>query len=127
MLLGDGLFIKQHGHFKPQFLTLKTNGNISTKLLKPFIGNYIYGGDFYSDLKYTFNDNKLHGVLKLNKIYHKDFLYLENVDIKTLQDNIKVNMNGTFFDSPITISLKSNTVINNLVVDDIDIHLNIFI
>jgi len=127
LLSGDGLFEKIHGHFKPTYFSVKTNGEVPFSLIQSFIQNYIQNGTFSSDLKYVFATKTLTGFLNLHNVSHKDFLYLENVSLKA-DKQIKLNAIGTFFNSPITIDiLGQNTLDNTILINGINIHLKKFI
>ncbi len=127
LLYGNGLFIKQKGHFKPSYLTLKTEGPLPVELISSFVNDFMYGGTFEADLRYDFVNKLLSGYVKLNETYHEDFLYLKSVIISAKDKNLTINTTGTFFDSPISLSLLAdNKFLNGLFVKDIDIHLNKF-
>jgi len=126
-LFGDGLFKKFKGHYKPSFLTLKTNGKVSTDFISSVVNDFIYCGTFTSDLKYDFTNKILTGYLNLYDICHEDFLYLKNTNINITNNELTINANGEFFDSPIVLSLLAdNKFQKNLLIHNIDIHLDKF-
>ncbi len=127
LLYGDGLFIKPKDHFKPSYLTLKTEGQLPIELVSSFVNDFIYGGTFGADLRYDFVNKLLSGYVKLNETYHEDFLYLKSAIISAKDKELTINTTGTFFDSPINLSLLAdNKFLDGLFVKNIDIHLNKF-
>jgi hypothetical protein len=124
IVFGDGLFEKENGHFKPSFITMKTNGEISTDVISSLVDNFIYGGSFCSDLRYDFKSKNLQGALTMHDIRHKDFLYLKNVNVQTSAGNhLKTTMDGTFMGSPITFLLQAKGNLNAIEIEEIDIYL----
>ena len=80
-----------------------------------------------SDLKYEFLTKTLSGYVKVYNVAHSDFLFLENTDIKISNNRLKLISDGTFFDSPILISMTAdNNFRNNILIHDIDIYLDKF-
>lgn len=121
---GEGLFDKIDGHYKPVELSLKTNGDISIKIIKPLIEHYLDTGIFNADVKYNFINKKLFGNITLLDVKRNDFLYLNNININVKDDRVKVISDGTFFNSPISfvVSLLNNFS-KGFVIEDIYIHL----
>lgn len=125
LLYGDGLFEKTQGHFKPAKLTLKTNGEIPLSLVQSFLKNYITGGTFSSDVIYEFKKNALSGFVDIFNTSHKDYLFLNKINITTDGEKVKINSDGTFFNSPITLNFRAdNTFKENILIHDISIHLD---
>ncbi len=125
LLYGEGLFINHKGHFKPHYLTLKTEDTLPVALIGSLVNDFIYDGTFHADLKYDFVNKLLSGYLKLNNTYHEDFLFLKSAIISAKEKELTINTIGTFFDSPISLSLLAdNSFLNGLFVKNIDIHLN---
>lgn len=127
VMSGDALFEKIKGHYKPSYLTLKTNGQVPVYVVKSFIKDFLNDGTFRADLRYEFFSKTLKGSLNLYNTYHSDFLFLDNTNILVNADRINLDSRGTFFDSPITLTMNAdNNFKNNILVHDIDIHLNKF-
>lgn len=128
ILTGNGLFEKIKGHYTPSFITLKTDGQVPVSVLKSFTKDYITGGTFSSDIKYVFPTKTVTGFVNLYNIQHSDFLFLEKTSLNILGNDLKLTANGTFFDSPITMSfVADNNFQHNILIHDIDIHLNKFL
>lgn len=128
LLSGNGLFEKTHGHFKPANLALKTNGEIPLSLVQSFLKDYITGGTFTSDVKYEFKTNTLSGFVNIFNSYHKDYLFLNKINITTNGKEVKIDSNGTFFNSPISLNFRAdNTFKENILIHDISIHLDKYI
>lgn len=127
LLSGNGVFQRIKGRYKPASLTVKTNGNIPIIVIKSFIKDFLDSGTFNGDLKYDFLKKELNGFLKLKNSRHSDYLYLDNTNIDVKNDNIKINADGTFFNSPITFVFDAdNNFKSGLNIRDIDIHLKKF-
>lgn len=127
LLYGNGLFEKLSGHYSPVYITLKTQSRAPISIFESFTKNFIHGGVFSSDLKYEFLTKTLSGYVKVYNVAHSDFLFLENTDIKISNNRLKLISDGTFFDSPIRISMTAdNNFRNNILIHDIDIHLDKF-
>ena len=122
---GEGIFRKINKKFKPVEISFKTNGEISVGIIKSFIDNYFEQGRFSADLKYDFLKKAIKGSLVLKDLKRNDFLYMKNVNIDIIGNNIQMMLNGTFFDSPIRAKLVAKNNFNNgVVIDDIDINLD---
>lgn len=129
LITGDGLFLKNNGHYKPDNITLKTKGQLPVSLLSSVIHDYLNGGKFSADLSYKFPTKTLLGSMDLYDVTHKDYLYLEHAkfDIGN-DDKIILHSKGTFFNSPIYVSMiADNNFRKNLLVHDINIHLKKYI
>ena len=127
LLRGDGSFENSSGHYQPVVATVRTNGNISIRAVRSFIDNYLDAGRFNADLKYVFKTKSLTGVFNLYDVRRNDFLYLEKVGAKATDNNVIVEAQGTFFDSPISFSLNAdNNFEHGFVVNNADIHLKSF-
>ncbi len=125
---GDGIFEKENGKYKPASASIKSIGKISISTIKSFLKNYINNGTFDADLKYNFNNKVISGGINLYDIYHSDFLYLKNTSIKVEKNNLVMNSDGTFYNSPISASFNAdNNFKNGLLIHDIDIHLKKFV
>ena len=128
ILSGNGLFEKVKGHFKPSYLTLKTNGQVPFKIIQPYLKNYLSGGTFSPDLTYIFTTQTLSGFITLYNVHHKDFLFLDKANILVKNNELNLNSNGTFFNSPINLSLTAkNNFKDEIFIKNIDIHLKKFI
>jgi hypothetical protein len=125
-LYGDGRFKKINGHFKPIFLTLKTNGFIPEDVF-PLKNKYIDNGTFRADLKYDFIKKDILGSLELKNSYHKNFLYINYALLQSLKDKIVMTSSGIFFNSPLDFKFEaSNDFSNGIVIKNIDLHLDKF-
>ncbi len=128
ILSGDGLFEKINGRFKPINAALKTNGDVSVGVIKSFIKDFLDGGTFNADIKYNFLNKTLLGYLNFNDTHHGDFLFLKKSNIMVNKDAIIINVDGTFFDSPIKLVLDADTRFQEgLFVNNIDIKLDKFL
>ena len=124
IFLGDGLFIKRNGHFKPSFISLKTVENIPVAVIKSFLKDFLDNGTFNADLKYDFLNKHISGFLNLFDTHHRDYLYLKETVVKASDNLLKINADGMFFDSPIKLSFNAdNDFSDGLKVNDIDIYL----
>ncbi len=124
LLSGGGLFTKEQGHYKPSYLILKTNDKIPVIVVKPFLKDFLDNGSFDADLKYDFIKNSIIGTLNVYNTRHRDYLYLDKINIFASNSLVKINAQGEFFDSPISLSFNANNDFNNgLLVNDIDIYL----
>lgn len=129
LITGDGLFLKNNGHYKPDNMTLKTKGQLPVSLLSSLLHDYLNGGKFSANLSYKFPTKTLIGSMDLYNVTHKDYLYLEHVkfDIGN-DDKIVLHSKGTFFNSPIYVSMiADNNFRKNLLIHDINIHLKKYI
>lgn len=128
LLTGNGLFEKKQGHYKPSIVSLKTYKPLPVSLLGTFVDDYIDGGTFSADLTYKFYTKTLEGALDLYNAYHKDYLFIKHANLNITDDKIKLTTDGTFFNSPITSSvLLDNNFEKEILIRDVDIHLNKFI
>lgn len=127
LLSGDGLFERIKGRYKPALMAVKTNGDIPVTVMKSFIKDFLDSGTFNADLKYDFKNKLLAGYLNLKNSRHSDYLYLSNTNIDVKNDVIKMNSEGTFFDSPITLTFNAdNNFSSGLNIRDINIYLKKF-
>ncbi len=127
LLLGDGLFEKISGHFKPAFFSLNTNGKVPVLLVESFVDDYLKSGTFDGSLKYDFKKKIVNGKFSLYDTHHEDFMYIKQADVSAINDKLNVNINGSFFNSPITMKLVvANRFKRDILIDDIDINLDRF-
>lgn len=128
LLTGDGLFEKTNGHYTPQFLTIKTLTPTPISIIQSFIKNYIQGGNFTSNLQINFATKSMLGNLTLYDIQHKDFLHLKTTSIDINKNNLILNSNGEFFNSPITLKLNAdNNFKSGFLIHNLEIYLDKFI
>lgn len=128
LLSGNGLFKKIDKHYKPVNMTLKTNGRIPVSVIQSFTKNFIYKGTFSADLKYNCLLKLLTGDVNLYDTKHDDYLFLKTTNIKIFKDRISANADGTFINSPITISIDAdNNFSNRILIYKAYIHLKKFI
>lgn len=129
LITGNGLFLKNNGHYKPDNITLKTKGQLPVSLLSSVIHDYLNGGKFSADLSYKFPTKTLFGSMDLYDVTHKDYLYLEHAKFNIEgNDKIILHSKGTFFNSPIYVSMiADNNFRKNLLIHDINIHLKKYI
>lgn len=124
LLTGDGLFTKKNGYFSPSYLNVKTLEKIPVTIVKSFIKDFMDNGTFNADLRYDFLKKQISGYLNIYDAHHRDYLYLSEVLIKASENLLKINADGTFFDSPIKLTFNAdNDFTNGLKVDNIDIYL----
>ena len=127
LFYGNGNFEKRNGHFKPVKITFKTSGDIPISVIKSFIHDYLVTGTFSADLNFDFNKKTLLGNLNLKNTKHSDFFVLKNTDISILNDSIKLDSIGTFFESPIKLSLDAdNHFIKGLLIHKFNVSLDKF-
>lgn len=127
LLHGDGLFERIKGRYKPVSMSVKTNGDVPVILIKSFIKDFLDNGKFNSALNYDFKNKVLSGYLNLKNSQHSDYLYFNNTNLIASNTGIKVNADGTFFDSPITFALNAdNDFSTGLNIRDINIYLKKF-
>lgn len=128
LLTGDGLFEKINGHYAPQFLTIRTLTPTPISIIQSFIQNYIQGGNFTSNLRINFATKSILGNLTLYDIHHKDFLYLKTTSIDINKNDLILNSNGDFFNSPITLKLNAdNNFKSGFLIHNLEIYLAKFI
>lgn len=128
LLSGDGVFEKIKAHFRPAFLAIKTNGEVSMSLIQSFFKDYITGGTFTADAKYDFKTETLTGFMNIFNAAHKDYLFLKKINIISQGNEVRIDSLGTFFDSPVTLKFRAdNNFKKNILIHEISIHLNKFI
>lgn len=118
ILLGEGLFIKENGKFKLDYITCKTNGEAPVSVTGSF-GKYIEGGTFKGDLKYNYPKNLLTGHMHLYNSKYKDF-YVNEASVTANESTMEIKSYGTYTKSPFKgyINMKNRfedeITINNL-------------
>lgn len=126
LLNGDGLFSKVSGHYKPVYLSIKTNEPVNLSLIKSFIRNTLQGGVFAADLKYDFLQKKLYGFLRVYKSSFKQNLYLDEVSLLLSDKFVKIDGVGKFYNSPIKLVFCANNDFDNIIIHNINIVLDQF-
>lgn len=128
LLLGDGLFEKVKGHYKPSYFSVRTNETVPVAVVRSFLRDFLDDGTFSGNLRYEFKTKTLDGFLNLYDVSHKDYLFLKETNLKIANNKLKLTSEGTFFNSPISLSLLAdNNFRNSILIHNIDIHLNRFI
>lgn len=123
---GSGMFNKINGHYKLTNIDLNSNGKVSIHYIKSFLKNYVDDGSFDVNLKLDVLAKKLDGVMNLYNITHGDFLTLSNAKLKIVNDDITLRTIGKFYGSPYLATAKLANDFNELLIRDIDVHLNSF-
>lgn len=127
IVYGDGNFKKINGRYNLADFSLKTDGKISVNYIKSFMRDYIKDGSFDANLKLYFLDDLLLGNVNFYNVSHKDFLFLKNANIKIDKDIVTVLSEGSFYSSPMKMSVKvANNMSNDILIHSIDVHLNEF-
>ena len=126
LLKGNGLFTKLSGSYKPVYFTLKTNEKVNLSLIKSFIRNTLQGGYFTADLKCDFLKKKVTGFLNVYKTSFKNVLCLDNVNVLLSENLVKINADGTFYDSPICLDFSADNNFDDIMIHNIDIILERF-
>lgn len=127
IISGDGNFKKIDGRYNLADLSVKTNGKVPANYIKSFLRDYVHNGTFDTDLRLYFLDKMLLGNINFYNVSHKDFLFLKNTNINVKKDFISVLTEGSFYSSPIKMSVKAaNRLSDNILIHSIDIHLNEF-
>ena len=126
IILGDGLYTRINGTYKPQFVTYKTNGYAPVSAAGSF-NRYVYGGEFKGELKYDFNKKSLVGNFEVidtifNKFYVKRAVISENE--KELNAQAKGKYKGQDFSSGLTAV---NSFDNKIIVKNMDLFLDKYI
>ncbi len=127
IIYGDGVFEKENGKYKLSKISAKTNGQIKIAVIKSFLRNYINDGAFDADVKYDLKTDIASGMVNLYDIKHSGFLYLKKTSIGVEKNVLKMNSQGSFYNSPISISLEAdNNFDSGFLIHNIDIYLKRF-
>ena len=126
LISGDGLFEKINGHYRLSKLSAKTQDRVPVHIIKSFLKNYVDGGTFDADVNINILEKSLLGSMNLYDIKHSSFLYLKNTGARFEKDKITVNMDGTFYNSPMSAKAVAKNDVDDLLVHDIDVHLDSF-
>lgn len=125
---GSGEFEKQNGRYKPSYAFVKTSGKVPIAAVSSFLKNYIKNGTFDADISYEFKNKVISGGINLYDVYHSDFIFLKETNINVENNNLKMQTEGTFYNSPITASFRADNNFNSgLLIHEINIHLKKFI
>ena len=126
IMLGDGLLIKENGHFNPSYISCKTNGYAPVSVTGSF-GRYIDGGYFSGDLKYDFGKKLLTGIFTVIESKYKGF-FLEKADVVADFTHMNIIANGTYRESPFNVNLTAqNDFSNKIHIYDMELFLQEFI
>lgn len=127
ILTGDGNFEKVNGRYTLADLTVKTNGKVGIGYIKSFLRDYLKSGEFDAYLRLNFLKKVLLGNVSLYNASHDNFLYLKTAKIDFVPDAIKVLADGSFYGSPIKMSVRAkNRFSDDFYVNSVDIHLKEF-
>ena len=126
LISGDGLFEKINGHYRLSNLSAKTSGRVPVTIIRSFLKNYVNGGTFDADVKLNLLEKSLLGTLNLYDVKHANFLYLQNTGANFEKDKVMLSMNGTFYDSPVRANAVAKNDFDNIIVHNIDAHLDSF-
>jgi len=127
ILSGDGNFEKINGRYALSDLSVKTNGKVGINYIKSFLRDYFKDGGFDANLRISFLKKVLLGNVNLYNVSHGDFLFLKNTKISFMQDVISLLADGSFYSSPIKMSVRAkNRFSDDLLVNSVDIHLKEF-
>lgn len=126
IIKGDGLFVKENGHFKPQYITCKTNGFAPTSVTGSF-KQYLDGGEFNGDLKYDFNSNKLIGDFEVVNTRFRDF-YVNSAKIKASKD-VFIQAFGLYLGELFTCDINAKNYFgdDNIVINNMNLFLDKFV
>ena len=126
IILGNGLFKKENGHFRLKTLTFKTNG------YAPFsaagsVSKYVSGGYFNGDLRYDYIDNKVTGNFKVINAGFKDF-YVKEAVVNAKQDTLYIDANGLYNNSEFNCDIDAvNNIGNKVVIKKMNLFLDKYI
>lgn len=128
ILLGNGAFEKNNGHYKLSYVTLKSNERVSVNYIKSFLKDYLKDGMFDANLRYDFAPRSLVGSMNLYNVSHSDFLHLSNTKVRVAENKILLDMEGTFYGSPLKAKASADSDFRKTFhVYDIDVHLDSFL
>lgn len=126
---GKGGFRKVNGHFKPKYLTVKTNGYAPASVTGSF-GKYIAGGQFKGDLKYDFMTKYLLGDFIIKNFFYKDF-YVKTAQINAEKENIEVRAKGKYRNENFKVKINAKNRIGKLgediIINDLELFLQRYI
>lgn len=126
VITGAGLFEKFNGRYKLSKLSAKTMDRVSVDIIRSFLKNYVKGGTFDADVKLDFVDKTIIGSMNLYDIKHSNFLYLQNTGANFEKERVLLNMNGTFYGSPMSAKAVAKNDFDDIIVRNIDVHLDSF-
>lgn len=126
ILSGNGHLFKANGHFKPDFVTFKTNGYAPVSVTGSF-KKYLNGGEFNGDLKYDFIKEKLSGNFEVSDTRFKDF-YINSAKINAGK-NVLIKGYGLYFGELFTCDIKLDNDFSdsNIIVEDLNLFLDKFV
>lgn len=125
---GNGLIERVNGHYKPSYISLKTEDRVPVSIIKSFTRDLLQSGTFSSDIKYDFVSSKFAGKFNLYDVSHSDFLFLKNAKLIIDKGKVTLITHGLFFDSPIKMNVVvKNDFSKNILIHNIDINLDKFV
>ena len=126
IILGDGLFKKENGSFKPQYLTFKTQNDAPVSVTGSFY-KYVEGGFFNGNLKYDFKNNIITGVFNIKNSRYKNFK-IKNAMVDATTKNVRIEANGLYKKSPFECKINAlNKFSNKIKIFDMYLFLDEFV
>lgn len=126
---GMGGFKKIDGHFKPKYITFKTNGFAPASVTGSF-GKYIAGGQFKGDLRYDFMKKNIIGNFEIKNFFHKDF-YVKTAQVNAVKENVEIKAAGKYRREDFTAKLNAKNKIGKpgeeIIISDMDFFLKRYI
>ena len=126
ILVGEGLFKRIDGKFKPQYIVCKTVGKAPVSFISNIV-KYVSGGEFFGNLKYDFNNGKLFGDFTVTDTLVKNF-FVKSAVVKSDENIVKIDANGTYWNEPFNCNINAkNGFLNGLTINNMNLFLNKFI
>ena len=97
---GDGLFIRENGKFRLEYISGKTNGEAPISVAGSF-DRYVRGGTFSGNLSYNYPNNLLTGNFILHDSNYKAF-HVSEASVNADENTMKISANGTFHNAKFT-------------------------
>ena len=111
IILGDGLFIKKNGHFKPEYMTCRTKTQAPVSVIGS-LKRYITGGYFSGDLKYDFNKKLATGIFTIKESHFKNF-FIKEAQVNASSKIINIIAEGTYKKSPFNCAFEAKNEISD--------------
>ncbi len=126
IIMGEGLYKKENGHLKPQYLTFKTQNDAPVSVTGSFY-KYIEGGYFNGDLKYDFKNEIITGIFNIKNSKYKNF-EITNASVDANTAIVKIESHGTYKNSPFKCQITAlNKFSNKIKIYDMNLFLDEFI